>query len=356
MKILADATLPGLSCAFPKPFELTLYDNPAYIPQLIENKNILICRSTLKVTEYLLKNATLDYVATASSGTDHIDESFLNSRGIQLLDAKGSNATAVADYVVASLAFLQKHKNFKGTKAAVIGVGQVGTKVLERLAAAGLQVIAYDPPKSRYDNNFISCSLEAVTECDLITIHANLHFSQPDASFNLINNTVIKNLKPNCVIINASRGGIVNEEELIQQQKPLLYCTDVYNNEPAISADIVNFATLCTPHIAGHSLEAKKEAVIMLSQKLHTAYGLALPEYTLPSAIPTPPLKDGHTWQDYILSLYNPIEETKKLKAASHLEATFLSARKAHQHRHDFAAYAKKLSVDDNFLRILGYL
>ncbi|ASQ45440.1 NAD(P)-dependent oxidoreductase [Legionella clemsonensis] len=354
MKILADATLPGLFNAFPKPFELTLYYNTAELTQLLKNHQILICRSTLKVTEHLLKNTALNYVATASSGTDHIDESFLKSRRIKLFDAKGSNATAVADYVIASLAFLQKYKDFKGTNAAVIGVGKVGSKVLERLQATGLHTVAYDPPKSKRQHNFMSCSLEAVTQCDLIAIHANLHFNQPDASFNLINQAVLKKLKPHCAIINASRGSIVNEKELLQQAQPLLYCTDVYNNEPAISTDIVNFATLCTPHIAGHSLEAKDDAVIILSQKLHAAYGLALPEYTLPAIQQAPPMPGGQTWQDYVLSLYNPIYETERLKKAGNLETAFLSLRKAHQQRHDFAMYAKELPADKKILRILG--
>ncbi|KTD07172.1 NAD(P)-dependent oxidoreductase [Legionella jamestowniensis] len=354
MKILADATLPGLSKAFPKPFELTLYHDTVSLPQLLEGQQILICRSTLKVTESLLANSHLRYVATASSGTDHIDTRFLQSRGIKLMDARGSNATAVADYVIANLAFLQQYKNFKGTKAAVIGVGEVGSKVLARLQSAGLQVLAYDPPKSKRERTFTSCSLEAVTTCDLITIHANLHFSPHDASFNLINSTILKKLSPYSVIINASRGGIVNETELLQQTKPLLYCTDVYNNEPAIRADIVNFSTLCTPHIAGHSLEAKENAVIMLSQKLHTAYELALPEYTLPTVAHIPQLQTEASWQDYVLSLYNPIYETEELKKAGNLESAFLSLRKGHQHRHDFAVYAKNLPANNNFLRILG--
>ncbi|CEK11212.1 4-phosphoerythronate dehydrogenase [Legionella hackeliae] len=353
MKILADSTLPGLVAAFPKPFELTLYEDVNDLPELLKNQQVLICRSTLKVNDGLLKNSALRYVATASSGTDHIDADYLHSRGIELIDAKGSNATAVADYVIASLAFLKKFKGLSPTKAAVIGVGEVGSKVLKRLQAVGLDVLSYDPPKAKQSANFVSCALDALSECDLISIHANLHSTMPHPSFNLINDTLLKKLKPRCAVINASRGGIVNEREILKHES-LIYCTDVYSNEPAINEEIIHFATLCTPHIAGHSLEAKDEAIFMLSRKLHTAYGLSIPKFSIPTSSQASRWTVDQTWEDYILSLYNPMFETEILKNADKLEATFLRLRKAHHHRHDFAVSAKESTTNKSYLGILG--
>ncbi|KTC84167.1 4-phosphoerythronate dehydrogenase [Legionella brunensis] len=354
MKILADATLPGLLTAFPNPFELTLYHNVKELPALLKDQQILLCRSTLRVTETLLKNSSLIYVATASSGTDHIDEHYLETRGIKLIDAKGSNATAVADYVIASLAFLKRHKGFQGTKAAVIGIGEVGEKVVKRLKAVGMQVLCYDPPKAERDSRFISCPIEAVMTCDLISIHANLHTIPPYPSLNLMNNKVLKQLKPYCAIINASRGGIVNESDLFRLNLPLLYCTDVFSSEPSVSRETVSYASLCTPHIAGHSIEAKYEAVRMISRKLHSAYKLPHAETILPMANNAPLFNCEQTWEEYVLSLYNPAHETILLKSATNLEIAFLNLRKAHQNRHDFNFYAKTLNVDNNLLHILG--
>ncbi|WED43818.1 4-phosphoerythronate dehydrogenase [Legionella cardiaca] len=354
MKILADASLPGLLEAFPQPFELTLYHEAKDIPQQLKNQQILLCRSTLKVTEELLKNSSLSYVATASSGTDHIDENYLQNHRIGLIDAKGSNASAVADYVMATLAFLECHKGFKGTKAAVIGVGEVGTKVAQRLRATGMEVLCYDPPKSKRDKDFITCSFEAITECDLISVHANLHNLLPTPSLNLINDGVLKQLKPQSVIINASRGGIVNEEDLLRQKKPFFYCTDVFSNEPAIRQGIVDFATLCTPHIAGHSIEAKSDAITMISQKLHLAYKLPFVKPSLPVLAKLPSYYPHHTWQDYVLSLYNPLVETEILKNTHDLKLAFLNLRKAHQNRHDFQLYAKAVQTNKQLLQILG--
>jgi erythronate-4-phosphate dehydrogenase len=337
MKILADASLPNLLSAFPKPFEVTMYHHNDDVHNLLLGQDILLCRSTLKVNKTLLTNQSLRFVTTASSGVDHIDLSALRAENIQLLDAKGSNATAVADYVLSSVAYLQKFKNFRGQKAGIIGLGAVGTQVAKRLRNINFQICCYDPPKSIKDERFKSCSLTELLECDLICIHANLHEDKPYPSRHLIAESELSFLKKNAVIINASRGDIVSENALINVDKPLFYCTDVYANEPKISNEIINFSSLCTPHIAGHSIEAKAAAVFMVSQKLHYYYQLPFPDY------PRVEIKDtsfNHydSWQEQVLSLYNPMHETQDLKQATDKKAAFLQLRKAHQHRHDFCA------------------
>jgi erythronate-4-phosphate dehydrogenase len=344
MKILADAALPGLLQAFPKPFEITLYKQPEDIARLIKGQQILLCRSTLNVNEALLKGHSLRYVATASSGTDHIDSHYLRNNAIELIDAKGSNATAVADYVIATLAFLQKYKGFSGTKAGVIGIGEVGEKVVKRLTAAQMDVFCYDPPKSELDANFCTSSLADLRQCDLISVHANLHEHAPYPSRNLLDMTLLSQLKSGAIIINASRGGIVNEEAILKQKNALIYCTDVYTNEPSINSKIVDFATLCTPHIAGHSIEAKYRAVAMVSQTLHANYQLTPPTRTFPVATELPRLSANQSWLESVLSLYNPTKETNLLKAADNLELTFLTLRKNHQNRHDFGVYDAHLT------------
>ncbi|KTD25983.1 MULTISPECIES: 4-phosphoerythronate dehydrogenase [Legionella] len=353
MKILADASLPGLIEAFPKPFELSVYRHADEIPHLLNDQHILLCRSTLKVNEQLLKGQSLRYVATASSGTDHIDYLYLQNNGIELIDAKGSNAVAVADYVIATLAFLQKYKGFSEVQAGVIGVGEVGAKVVKRLMAAGMEVHCYDPLKSEKDPLFSSCTLETILQCDLIAIHANLHDNLPHPSRNLFSETLLNQLKPTAVIINASRGGIMDEEALLQLKKPIIYCTDVYTNEPHINPEIIKSATLCTPHIAGHSIEAKYNAIHMVSKKLHACFNLAPPSISEPAVTGSISFNEVESWQELALHLYNPLEETTLLKSSHHLQQSFLSLRKAHQKRHDFCKYLLPVS-DAQTKEILG--
>jgi erythronate-4-phosphate dehydrogenase len=340
MNILADATLPGLTQAFPEPFQLTCYEHIDEVSQLLPGQDILLCRSTLKVHRDLLKKNSLSYVATATSGTDHLDHSFLASQNIQIIDAKGCNASAVADYVVSVLAYLSQHNLIKGTKAGIIGLGKVGTQVRLRLQAAGFEVLNYDPLKA-LPEPYTSCLFEELYQVDLLCIHAELHNTFPYPSLNLIDQNVLSKLKPGCVLINAARGGIVNEEALLHTQNHLIYCTDVYLNEPELDKRILTKSTLCTPHIAGHSLEAKYLAVAMVSESLHQQLGLPFPKWATPQINNHLPVLPHSNWQQHVLSIYNPFEETFLFKNALDTKSAFLQLRKKH-HRHDFQIYDHK--------------
>jgi erythronate-4-phosphate dehydrogenase len=353
MNVLADASLPGLVQAFPAPFKLTYFHRLDEVTQLLPGQDILLCRATLKVNKELLKNHSLRYVATATSGTDHLDSEYLAAENIQVIDAKGCNARAVADYIVSCLAYLQLQNLIPGTKAGIIGLGRVGTQVAQRLIAAGFELVTYDPPKAtREPNTFYSCQLEELQHVDLLCIHAELHDQKPHASRNLIGQEFLSKLKPGCVIINAARGGIVDEKAIINAPMSLNYCADVYLNEPNINQQILDTAVLCTPHIAGHSLEAKYIAVAIVSRILHQLAGLPCPVFAKPekNIVHLDPQKN---WQENILSIYNPLKETLILKTAQDKETTYLNVRKAHQHRHDFCLYAHP-KLDETTKLMLG--
>lgn len=342
MNIIADATLPNLLELFPKPFKITTYNNHETLREALAFHDVLLCRSTLKVDETLLKNSQIQCVATASSGTDHIDASYLNSKKIKLFDAKGSNAHAVADYVTATLAWLEQQHKLTGKKAGVIGVGEVGTRVIERLNLLGYNVSCYDPYRVHAHHSFNLVNFQDLLDCDLLCIHANLHQNAPWPTLNLIHADVMSHLKPGTTIINASRGGIVNETDLLNTKTKIHYCTDVYSEEPNINPDIVHFSTLCTPHIAGHSIEAKKKAIIQLKHQLHRHLELTSSD-NFPSLLARNDkmlkklnLNSNKAWQNDALNLYNPHHETLMLKRHPNKRESFLNSRKAHTNRHDF--------------------
>lgn len=330
MKILADSTLPMLE-HFSPAFNITTYENKASLAQHLRSHDILLCRSTLRVTQGLLEDSSIQCVATASSGVDHIDTAYLTQQNIPLLDTKGCNAHAVADYVTCTLAYLNKHHYIQGPRAGIIGMGEVGTRVAHRLRLLGFEIHAYDPLKT----HFHSASIQDIQQCHLICIHANLHDTPPHASRDLLNHAFLAHLKPGTILINAARGRIINEEALLQHRHALVYCTDVYENEPEIRAEIIDYATLCTPHIAGHSIEAKANAVIHLIRALHQYYDKPLSENLsyLPSLCIEP--KPQETRDDYLLRLYDPSIESKSLKKAKNKTEAFLRLRQSHQFRHD---------------------
>lgn len=356
MNILADASLPGLDCAFPKPFHLTRYAHPDEITSLLKGQDILLCRANLKVDYALLEKHQLRYVATASSGTDHLDQHWLATQNIRVIDAKGCNARSVADYIVSCIAYLDQKQLMQGNHAGIIGYGKVGTHVTSRLHTAGFTTVIYDPLKElKEPQTFQSSKLEDLWDTDLLCIHAELHDNLLYPSRHLLNQQFLTQLKPGCIIINAARGGIIDEIALLNhiKKQELIYCTDVYLNEPKINQHIVEIAELCTPHIAGHSLEAKYLAVAMVSKTLHQLEKLPTPQFAIPEINHIAHLKGNKTWQKNILSLYNPINETIQLKQTRNLEATFLELRKAHQKRHDFLIYTNP-TLDAQTRSLLG--
>jgi erythronate-4-phosphate dehydrogenase len=341
MKILADATLPHLDELFSTSFQLIRYHTQDELVTHLPDSDLLLCRSTLKVNAHLLMHSTIQCVATASSGVDHIDADYLAKRGIQQLDAKGCNAEAVTDYVQSTVTWLKANHLIQGYSAGIIGAGEVGRCVAQRLRAMNFDVIQYDPLKAHLDPHFQSCTLAALTACNLLSIHANLHDTQPFPSRDLLNPSFLSQLQPHSILINAARGGIVNEDALLHSKQPLTYCTDVYLNEPHVDPRIIDYATLCTPHIAGHSIEAKLRAVEQISRALHLQHHLSPPKFSLLSQ-PNDPCASSFQplTPDQILHCYNPCIETVAFKAAPNKDAAFLNLRQAHTHRHDFSRYA----------------
>jgi erythronate-4-phosphate dehydrogenase len=343
MKLLADSSLPHLD-RFDYPFVLTRYSNLSELKAQLPTHDILLCRSTLRVNAELLANSTLQCVATASSGMDHIDQSALQQRHIQLLTAKGCNAHAVSDYILACLAWLITHQYVTAGPIGIIGAGEVGTYVAKRLNGLHFTTKLYDPLKQHDNPNFQSCDLDELTTCRVILVHANLHTTAPYPSRHLINTNFLNQLQPGCVIINAARGELVDEQALLQRQDQFIYCTDVYHNEPDINSQIVDAATLCTPHIAGHSIEGKFNAVDMLLHQLSAHYG-----YAIPNLAPTPLLQltPQALWYQSVLEYYNPAIESMRLKQAIDKSQAFKRLRIAHNQRHDFS-----LSTESNCARM----
>jgi erythronate-4-phosphate dehydrogenase len=339
IKIIADASLSDLSDFFQPPFQITLFNADSNVYQQIQDHAVLLCRSTIKVDAEKLADMSIKCIATVSSGTDHITAEN-TQKPMDIIDAKGANACAVADYVMACLAYCQQQNYVQGLSAGVIGVGAVGSAVTLRLRALGFHVICYDPLRAAEDPQFSNCEFEALLACDLLCVHANLHDQRPYGSRHLLGERFLKQLKAGTVIINAARGNIVDESAILACPQPLYYCTDVYATEPTVNPALINYATLCTPHIAGHSIEARRRSLQWVSQKLHHYFGLSS------AALPNDQGDVKHqthrfaSWQAAILSLYNPEIETRILKQATDLPKTFLDLRQAHRQRHEFHCYA----------------
>jgi len=221
-------------------------------------------RSITRVDAKLLAGSRLRFVATATSGTDHLDLDWLAGQGIKVVDAAGCNAPAVADYVMAALADLQQA--LSGRRVAVIGAGHVGRRLLHALLAAGADCVACDPliaPLSGALASVPMVSLEQALQADIISLHVPLSETGPHATRNLLDATRIRSLASGCVLINTARGEVLDLAALKQrvlERGDITAVLDVFPDEPEIDRSLCRLLPIVTPHIAGYSRSAKQSA------------------------------------------------------------------------------------------------
>jgi len=229
----------------------------------------LLIRSVTKVDYLLLEGTYIHFVGTATSGDDHIDESYCMTNRITVRSAKGSNAIAVCEYVLNCLEFSGRRSGILG----IVGYGEIGSRLAQYATDLGFEVVVNDPFKrdeiiaqSKYPYAEFD---ELIRNSDIISLHVPLH-SHIHPTKNLLHahhRSVIKN---GTTIIHSCRGGVVNENDFVRannSEQFELYL-DVWDNEPNVNSISVLSSQLATPHIAGYTLTAKENAGAMISSSL----------------------------------------------------------------------------------------
>jgi erythronate-4-phosphate dehydrogenase len=273
MKILADAYIAKAREAFSGLGELQLYQDQPTRQQLLWAEALLV-RTTTRVDAELLAGTPISYVASATSGADHIDREYLVANDITFYHAGGCNAGAVADYVLSVLALYssQTGKALSELSVGVVGCGRVGGRVRQRVEALGCRCLVNDPPLAERTARagFVDLTL-LLTQSDLVTLHVPLQDAGRYPTFNLIGDKALALIAPGSCLINASRGGVVDEESLLQRIRTgpqLKAVLDCWANEPEISAQVAADVWLGTPHIAGYSRRGKLQATAMVYEDL----------------------------------------------------------------------------------------
>ena len=225
----------------------------------IKDAEILFIRSTTHVNKTLLNNTKIKIVGSATAGTDHIDQEYLDKNNIQWFYSPGSNALSVVNYVMASICYLNNNNLFNlNDVVGIVGCGNIGKKLKKTLDFFSIKNVVYDPFLN-YD--FLS-DISQIKDCDLISLHVPLTFDNPFPTFNLVDKAFLNEIE-NKILINTSRGGVVNEKSLIDNNN-VSYIADVWINEPIPNKEILDYSILATPHIAGHSINGKLNGTINL--------------------------------------------------------------------------------------------
>ena len=273
MKILADENIPKARALFSAFGEVKTHQGRDLNPADVEDADVLLVRSVTNVNEQLLANSSVKFVGTSTIGTDHVDMEYLNANNIGFANAPGCNAIAVAEYIMSGLFVIstEYYLDLRTSKVGIIGAGNVGSALSTRLSILGIPHVLYDPPLRAIGDTRNLVDFEELSYCDIITCHVPL--TRPGQSkwptHHMVNADFLAKMSSMNYFINSSRGSVVNTPDLLDwlnQSDEHQAINDVWENEPAIDARLLERSLIATPHIAGHSFEGKVRGTIRLYQ------------------------------------------------------------------------------------------
>lgn len=271
MKILADQNIPCVEEAFSRIGSVEVCPGREISREKIKNSDVLLVRTVTKVDESLLCGTAVQFVGTATIGYDHVDVPFLRNNGTGFSCAAGSNANSVAEYVLSALFALEDISGLSiaGKTAGVIGCGNVGSLVLEKLEILGVDTLVNDPPLlEKTGNRDKYLPVETLMDrADIITVHTPLVKTGRHPTQHMCGRDFFSRLKKSPVFINTSRGAVADSAalgEALDNGAVGAAVLDVWENEPDIDAGLLKKCALGTPHIAGYSLDGKVNATRLL--------------------------------------------------------------------------------------------
>ena len=328
MKIVVDDKIPFIREAIAQISTDVIYKpGIAISPDDIHDADALIISPRTRCDETLLKGSKVSFIATATIGYDHLDIEYLKRAHITWANCPGCNANSVGQYIHSCLLLLEKEKGYDLSKTTVglVGVGHVGHAVIEAIRPLGVQILLNDPPqkealcKAGKPHEFFLNMEELQEKCDIISFHTPLITKGSYPTFHLANKTFFNALKKRPIIINTSRGAVVDNTDVLQALKDGIIrdaIIDTWENEPNINQELLNLIYIGTPHIAGYSADGKANATRMALTALCNHFHLPVTFQIRVPQLPKEELpKPNLTETERALALYNPHTDSLKLKS-----------------------------------------
>ena len=248
----------------------------------IKDCEIVVIRSATKLTKEVLDKAEqLKIIARCGVGIDNVDLDFAKSKSIFVTNSPSANLISVVELTVAliisvsrKLSLADSHlkkgewnrsqflgNELYGKTLGIVGFGKAGRLVADRMKSFGMSIVFYDPYVTDWNGSEESIKLDDLLRtADVVSIHV---IKTKDTE-NLISKDMLDLLKPSSVIINTSRGGVLDEDyllELLESEKIFGAGLDVYSNEPPKNVDRYNGLNMVTtPHIGASTNEAQLKA------------------------------------------------------------------------------------------------
>ena len=292
LRILADANIPHAAEAFGRYGAVRTLPGRAITPDALAEADVLLVRSVTPVSPEVLEGTHVRFVASATAGTDHVAVGPLAEAGIAFAHAPGSNAASVVDWALAALLTLaaERGEALEGRTLGVVGVGEVGGRLVPRARALGMRVLACDPPRQRRGAAGDWRPLaEVLAQSDIVTLHTPLTRGGADATHHLIGEAELAAMRPGAWLVNAARGPVVDGDALLRAVtggRLGAVALDVWEGEPVPNPGLGARVDLGTPHVAGYALDGKIRGTAMVERALRAwlvASGEAAPDALPPT-------------------------------------------------------------------------
>lgn len=301
MKFVVDEDIPYIKSRLEGVGEVEYINQNDFNAQSVKDADVLLIRTRTRCNEALLKGSKVKCIATGTIGMDHIDTQWCRSAGIATCNSPGCNAPGVAQYVWTSLfrAGFDTSRDVLG----VVGYGNVGRIVAAWGEALGARVIINDPPlelKRRTPPHIPFTPLpELLQKANYLTLHVPHTFDGEFPTHHLISAQEISMLPREATIINAARGGVLDETAALSRPD-LRFIIDTWEGEPSINPEMLKRALIATPHIAGYSKQGKQRATRMILEAVNHEFNLDIPVSDLPAPY-EPPVKFGDSFKQDIM-------------------------------------------------------
>ena len=373
MKIVCDKNIPFIEGAMDQYAEVLYMTGSDIKAEHVRDAQAIVTRTRTACNRELLEGSSVKLITTATIGYDHIDTGWCHENGIEWTNAPGCNSGSVQQYMASLLVSMARQFGFdcKEKTLGIVGAGNVGRKVARIAALLGFRIIINDPPRARREGASAFVTLdELIEQSDIITCHVPLIKEGPDCTYHLFDSKRIGSMRKNQILINTSRGSVVDCNALKQalaQKTILAAALDVWENEPSIDTGLMSMLFCGTPHIAGYSIDGKANGTEACVQNIGKFFELGCAGWTIDMVpIPAQPLEfsidaqDKHyrqVLQEAILYTYDVLGDSRRL---SDSPETFEQQRSEYPVRREFPAFTVKVENDPTgrcevFLREAGF-
>ncbi len=246
------------------------------------DSEVLIVRSEKVTSEIIDALPKLRLVVRAGAGYNTIDTKYARRNNIDVMNTPGANSNAVAEEVIALMlagirnivkgdistrAGQWEKKNLMGTELSnktvgILGLGNIGKLVIQRLEGFNVKVLAYDPFVSEDLAGKMGITLTTMEEVFEKSDFVTLHIPETDETKGIINKKLFNLMKPGAVLINGARAGVINEDDLreVKNEKHIIFCNDVYAKDAAGDKSVADIADIMLPHLGASTKEANFNA------------------------------------------------------------------------------------------------